>query len=166
MLRTRNLFVNELSKSEISTFAKLRINPHDLHTEKGRHTKTILSERKCVLCDMAIEDEKQNVMECASLSTCRQPFFDALDQIIPSFASKTVDEKCAFIIECTDYDIACTCVTFRVRDRLISNINASHWTNASNADSSWYSRYWHCFDVDPKNLTDFYHHHGFYFSRI
>ena len=35
------LFVNELSKSEISTFAKLRISSHDLHMEKGRHRKTI-----------------------------------------------------------------------------------------------------------------------------
>ena len=42
---------------------------------------------------MAIEDEKHFAMECVSLSTCRKPFFDALEQIIPSFASKTVDEK-------------------------------------------------------------------------
>ena len=65
-------------------------------------------------------------------------FFDALDQIIPSFASKTVDEKFAFIMECKDYDIACVCLTniwkmFRARDSLISNINASHRTNATNA---------------------------------
>ena len=137
------MFVNELSKSEISTFSKLRISSHDLHIEKGRHRKTILSERKCFLCNMAIENEKHFVKECASLSTCRKPFFDALDQIIPSFASKTVDEKFAFIMECKDYDIACVCVTniwkmFRARDSLISNtcINASHRTNATNADSS------------------------------
>ena len=37
----------ELSKSEISMFAKLRISSHDLHIEKGRHRNTILSERKC-----------------------------------------------------------------------------------------------------------------------
>ena len=84
------MFVNELSKSEISTFAKLRISSHDLHIEK--------SERKYVQCNMAIEDEKHFVMECASLSTCRKLFFDALDQIIPSFASKTVDEKFAFTL--------------------------------------------------------------------
>ena len=35
--RKTYLFVNELSKSEISTFAKLRISSHDLHIEKGRH---------------------------------------------------------------------------------------------------------------------------------
>ena len=58
------MFVNELSKSEISTFAKLRISSHDLHVEKGRHRKTILSERKCFLCGMAVEDEKHFVMEC------------------------------------------------------------------------------------------------------
>ena len=91
-------------------------------------------------------------------STCRKPFFEALDQIIPSFASKTVDEKFAFIMECKDYDIACVCVTniwkmFRARDKLShSNINASHRTNATNADSSWYSRCWHCFDVETVNL--------------
>ena len=90
---------------------------------------------------MAIEDEKHFVMECASFSTYRKLFFDGLEQIIPSFAGKTVDEKCAFIMECKDYDIACVSVTniwkmFRARDGLISDINASHRTNATNADSS------------------------------
>ena len=65
------MFVNELSKSEIFKFAKLRISSHDLHIEKGRHRKTILSERKRVLCGMAVEDEKHFVMECDSLSTHR-----------------------------------------------------------------------------------------------
>ena len=50
-------------------------------------------------------------MECASLSTYRKLFFDALEQIIPSFASKPVDEKFAFIMECKGYDIASVCVT-------------------------------------------------------
>ena len=90
---------------------------------------------------MAIEDEKHFVMECVSLSTCRKPFFDALDQIIRSFASKTVDEKFAFIMECKDYEIACVCVTniwkiLRAKDSLISNINALHRTNATNANRS------------------------------
>ena len=40
------------------------ISSHDLHIEKGRHRKTILSERKCFLCGMAVEDEKHFVMEC------------------------------------------------------------------------------------------------------
>ena len=70
------MFVNELSKSEISTFAKLRISSHDLHIEKGRHRKTILSESKCVLCGMVVEDEKHFViMECDLLSTHRNTFF-------------------------------------------------------------------------------------------
>ena len=72
--RETYLFVNELSKSEISTFAKLRISSHDLHIEKGRHRKTILSERKCFLRGMAVEDDF--VMECDSLSTHRNTFFD------------------------------------------------------------------------------------------
>ena len=60
-------------------------------------------------------------------------------------------------MECKDYDIACVCETniwklFRARDSLISNINASHRINATNADSLWYSRYWHCFDVNTVNL--------------
>ena len=52
------MVIHESSKSEISTFVKLRISSHDLHIEKGRHRKTILSERKCFLCGMAVEDEK------------------------------------------------------------------------------------------------------------
>ena len=62
------LFVNELSRNEISTFAKLRISSHDLHIEKGRHRKTLLNERKCFLCNKSVEDEKHFVMECFSLS--------------------------------------------------------------------------------------------------
>ena len=72
--RETYLFVNELSKSEISTFANLRISSHDLHIEKGRHRKTILSERICFLSGMAVEDEKHFVMECDSLSTHRNTF--------------------------------------------------------------------------------------------
>ena len=101
------MFVNELSKSEISTSAKLRKSSHDLHIEKGRHRKTILSERKCFLCGMAVEDEKHFFNECDSLSTYRNTFFfDDLEEIVPSFSSKNVDEKFSFIMECKDYDIS------------------------------------------------------------
>ena len=72
--RETYLFVNELSKSEISTFAKLRISSHGLHIEKSSNRKTILSDRKCFLCGMAGEDEVQFVMECESLSTHRNTF--------------------------------------------------------------------------------------------
>ena len=128
--RETYLFVNELSKSEISTFAKLRISSHDLHIEKGRHRKTILSERKCFLCGMAVEDEKHFVMECDSLSTHRNTFFDNLEEIVPSFSSKNVDEKFSFIMECKDYDISCVCITnicimFRAREELVKSISAS-----------------------------------------
>ena len=57
-----SLLVIELSKSELSTFAKPRISSFDLHIEKGRNRKTIPSERKCFVCDMAVEDEKHFVM--------------------------------------------------------------------------------------------------------
>ena len=59
------LFVKyELSKSEISTLSKLSKSSHDLHIENGRHRKTILSEMKCFICNMAVGDEKHFVMEC------------------------------------------------------------------------------------------------------
>ena len=67
-------------------------------------------------------------------------FFDELAQIVPSFFSKTEDEKFSFIMECKDYDIASVCIThickmFRARDNMINsyNINASCRTNADNA---------------------------------
>ena len=41
------LFVNELSKSEISTLAKLRISSHDIHIEKGRLERPYLVKMKC-----------------------------------------------------------------------------------------------------------------------
>ena len=59
--RETNLLVNELSKSEMSTFAKLRLISHDVHIEKGRYRKTILSERKCFLCGMAVLLRMRNI---------------------------------------------------------------------------------------------------------
>ena len=85
--RETYLFVNELPKMEISTFAKLRISAHDLHIEKGRHTKIKLSNRKCFLCGIDVEDELHFVMNCSSLSTytCRNTFSEELVKIVPSF---------------------------------------------------------------------------------
>ena len=96
---------------EISTFAKLRISAHDLHIEKGRHTKTKLCNRKCFLCGIDVEDERHFVMNCSSLSTYKNTFFEELVRIVPSFVSKNIDEKFTFIMECTDYDIAYICIS-------------------------------------------------------
>ena len=76
------------------------------------------------LCGMAVEDEKHFVMECDSLSTHRNTFFDELEEIVPSFSSKNVDEKFSFIMECKDYDISCVCTTnicvmLRAREELV-----------------------------------------------
>ena len=67
-------------------------------------------ERKCFLCYKFVEDEKHFVMECFSLSAHRNTFFDELAQIVPSFFSKTEDEKFSFIMESKDYDIARVCI--------------------------------------------------------
>ena len=53
---------------------------------------------------MAAEDEKHFVMECDSLSTYRNKLVGDLEQIVPSFPSKYVSEKCTFIMECKDTD--------------------------------------------------------------
>ena len=49
---------------------------------------------------MAVEDDKHFLMECDSLSKYRNKDFDDLEQIVPSFSSKNVDEKFTFIMEC------------------------------------------------------------------
>ena len=59
---------------------------------------------------MAVEDEKRLVMECDSLLTYRNKYFDDLELIAPSFSSKNVDEKFTFIMECKDNGIACGCI--------------------------------------------------------
>ena len=56
-------------------------------------------------------------------------FFDDLEEIVPSFSSKNVDEKFSFIMECKDYDISCVCITnicimFRAREELVKSISA------------------------------------------
>ena len=61
-----------------------------------------------ILCGMAVEDFG---MECGTLSTYRNKYFDDLEQIVPSVSSKNVDEKLTFIMQCKDYDIACVCIT-------------------------------------------------------
>ena len=82
-----------------------------------------------ILCGMAVEEDKHFVMECDSLSTYRNKYFDDLEQIVPSFSSKNVDEKFSFIMECKDNDIACVCITnicimCRARGTLVNNISA------------------------------------------
>ena len=82
-----------------------------------------------ILCGMAVEEDKHFVMECDSLSTYRNKYFDDLEQIVPSISSKNVDEKFTFIMECKGYDIARVCITnicimYRARDTLVNNISA------------------------------------------
>ena len=81
---------------------------------------------KCFLCGIDVEDERHFVMNCSSLSTYRNTFFEELVKIVPSFVSKNIDEKFTFIMECTDYDIAYICISniykmFRARDTLFNN---------------------------------------------
>ena len=58
-------------------------------------------------------------------------FFDNLEETVPSFSSKNVDEKFSFIMECKDnYDISCVCITnicimLRAREELVKSISAS-----------------------------------------
>ena len=56
-------------------------------------------------------------------------FFGDLEEIVPSFSSKNVDEKFSFIMECKDYDISCVCNTnicimFRAREELVTSLSA------------------------------------------
>ena len=104
------MFVNELSKSENSTFAKLRTSSHDLHIEKR-----VGIERPYLV--------KGNAFYVAWLLKMRnillwivthfqhiEIFFDDFEQIVPSFSSKNVDEKFILIIDYEDYDIVCVCI--------------------------------------------------------
>ena len=55
-------------------------------------------------------------------------FYD-LEEIVPSFSSKNVDEKFSFIMECKDYDSSCVCITnicimYRAREELVKSIRA------------------------------------------
>ena len=78
---------------------------------------------------MAVEDEKHFVMECSSLSTYKNTFFEDLEEIVPSFSRENVYEKFSFKLECKDYAIVCVCITniciiYRARDTLVKNISA------------------------------------------
>ena len=123
------MFVNELSKSEISTFAKLRISSHDLHIEKGRHKKTILSERNAFYVAWLLKMRNILLWNVIHFQLIEILFFDDLEEIVPSFSSKNEDEKFSFIMECKDYDISCVCITnicimFRAREELVKSISA------------------------------------------
>ena len=54
-------------------------------------------------------------------------FYD-IEEIVPSFSSKNVDEKLSCIMECKYYDIACVCITnicimYRARETLVKDIS-------------------------------------------
>ena len=49
-----------------------------------------------LFCGMAVEDEKHFIMHCDSLSKHRNTYFDNLEEIVPSFSSRYVDEKFSF----------------------------------------------------------------------
>ena len=65
-------------------------------------------------------------------------FFDDLEEIVPSFSSKNVDEKFSFIKECKNYVIARVCITNicimnKARDTLVKDIKCPLRTYADNA---------------------------------
>ena len=71
-----------------------------------------------------------NAPETSETYGTAHTFFDNLEEIVPSFSSKNVDEKFSFIMECKDYDISCVCITnicimFRAREELVKSISAS-----------------------------------------
>ena len=88
-----------------------------------------LVKENAFLFGMSVEDEKHFLMERDSLKTHRNTYFDDLEEIVPSFSSKNVDEKISFIKECKDYDNFCVCITdicimFRGREEWVKSISA------------------------------------------
>jgi hypothetical protein len=60
---------------------KLRLNSHDLHIEKGRHTKpkTPLNLRTCKCCTLnTVEDEKHFLLVCPAFNVQRITFFSKI----------------------------------------------------------------------------------------
>ena len=55
--REMYLLINDLPKTQISSFAKFCVSAHSLEVEKGRHEKLLLTERICPLCKSCVKTE-------------------------------------------------------------------------------------------------------------
>ena len=100
------------SRKEISTYAKIRISCHKLHTEDGRYRKIPLQERICQLCSVEVEDEKHFVLSCSKLETYRKSFFDKFNDIYPAFNFMNISDKFKYILTSKDYDLNVLCMSF------------------------------------------------------
>ena len=67
------LFVNELSKSEISTFANQRISSYDLHIKTMPTLFNVLAKGNAVYVTQQLKMKKKHfVLECVSLIVYRR----------------------------------------------------------------------------------------------
>ena len=104
--------------------SRLRCSAHHLEIEKGRWSKTPISERICKFCDKnTIGDEFHFAMKCPTFSVKRACFIGKLNSFMPGF--KTLSSKDQFkTIMCPTVAAACKVtnqffrIMFLARDNL------------------------------------------------
>ena len=89
-----------LTRIQITNFAKLRISAHNLHIETGRYQKPKSipeTERVCKFCPSKIENECHFVMECSRYNDIRENLMHHVHITHPEINSEELDMQEKFV---------------------------------------------------------------------
>ena len=115
-----------MDKNVIRHYTKIRINNSSRKIEQGRHNKTPLENRLCLLCLAKVEDEFHFTVKCTSLYAVRDKLYDEISAIIPSFVNMTDESKFKFMYTYSEYDVIRVIVKgindmYSARNELLNN---------------------------------------------
>ena len=103
--RIENYLVAGLPKKSINKIARFRTSSHNLHIETGRYKRppTPETQRICAKCNSGeVEDEFHCLMVCSKYSQHRALMISSVENLIPNFNNKNVQEKFIAIMASKD----------------------------------------------------------------
>ena len=59
-----------------------------------------------------MEDEKNFVLPCSKLETCKKSFYDKINDIYQAFSFMNISDKFKYILTSKDYDLNVFCMSF------------------------------------------------------
>ena len=90
------------SRKDRQIISKFRTSCHGLEIERGRYTGIKAENRKCQICNNAIEDELHFLLKCNTLKEIRSPYLSKLISIFKNFSKLSDDMKFIWIMSSED----------------------------------------------------------------
>lgn len=90
------------SRKDRQIISKFRTSCHDLEIERGRYTGIKAENRKCQICNNAVEDELHFLLKCNTLKEIRSPYLSKLISIFKNFSKLSDDMKFIWIMSSED----------------------------------------------------------------